>query len=413
MKPQQLQPVKGTKDILLEQGDLFLQVINLARTVAKAYGYSEAQLPIFEFTEVFNRTLGETSDVVNKEMYTFEDKGGRSITLRPEFTAGIVRSVISNNLWDRLPLRLFSAGPVFRYENPQKGRYRQFNQFNIENIGSRSPMIDAEMIGLAKEILDKLGLTDITLELNSIGDLESRKNYSQALVKYLTKYKNDLSEDSQVRLMKNPLRILDSKSSSDQKILEGAPILEDFLSKDSFEFFEGVLKHLDALGINYAVNNRIVRGLDYYTDTVFEFITTELGAQGTVLAGGRYDKLFELMGGRDVPAIGFAGGIERLMALYKGAVVSEDLVMIIVLNNKFTTNGLELAQKLRSEAIKTIVEESKDVGKSIRKSLENKARFIVFIGEDEVAQGKVKLKDLNTRQEKLLTEAELIIELKK
>lgn len=413
MKPQQLQPVKGTKDILLEQGDLFLQVTNLARTVAKAYGYSEAQLPIFEFTEVFNRTLGETSDVVNKEMYTFEDKGGRSITLRPEFTAGIVRSVISNNLWDRLPLRLFSAGPVFRYENPQKGRYRQFNQFNIENIGSRSPMIDAEMIGLAKEILDKLGLTDITLELNSIGDLESRKNYSQALVKYLTKYKNDLSEDSQVRLMKNPLRILDSKSSSDQKILEGAPILEDFLSKDSFEFFEGVLKHLDALGINYAVNNRIVRGLDYYTDTVFEFITTELGAQGTVLAGGRYDKLFELMGGRDVPAIGFAGGIERLMALYKGAVVSEDLVMIIVLNNKFTTNGLELAQKLRSEAIKTIVEESKDVGKSIRKALENKARFIVFIGEDEVAQGKVKLKDLNTRQEKLLAEAELIIELKK
>jgi histidyl-tRNA synthetase len=412
MKFQKLQPVKGTKDILLEEGELFSYVTNIARNAAKLYGYSEAQIPIFEFTEVFKRTLGETSDVVNKEMYTFEDKGERSITLRPEFTAGLVRAVISNSLYDRLPLRLFSSGPVFRYENPQKGRYRQFNQFNCEHMGGRSPMIDAEMIVLAKEILDKLELTNISLEVNSLGDPGSRKNYSEALVAYLTKYKGDLSPDSQVRLTKNPLRILDSKSSADQKILEGAPILEDFLTKDSFEFFEGVMKHLDSLDIKYTINNRIVRGLDYYTDTVFEFITTELGSQGTVIAGGRYDGLFELMGGRAVPAIGFAGGIERLMALYKGVVLSSNLVTVIVLNSKFVINGLELVQKIRKENVNAIVEESKDIGKSIKKALDNKSKFIIFLGENEVSQGKFKLKNLDTREEKLLSESELMMELK-
>jgi histidyl-tRNA synthetase len=412
MKSQKLQPVRGTKDILFEEGELFLHVANVARNVVRAYGYGEVQMPIFEFTEVFKRTLGETSDVVNKEMYTFDDKGGRSITLRPEFTAGVVRSVISNGLWDKLPLRLFSLGPVFRYENPQQGRYRQFNQFNIENIGNRSPMVDAEMIAMAREVLDRLELPNITLELNSLGDIESRKKYSNALVKYLTKYKNDLSEDSQVRLVKNPLRILDSKSSVDQKILKEAPILEDFLSKESFEFFEEMLKLLDSLHVEYSISNRIVRGLDYYSDTVFEFTTNELGAQGTVLAGGRYDKLFELMGGRDVPAIGFAAGIERLMALYKNEISFSSLVSLVVLNQKFTSDGLGLAQKLRKENIRTTIEESKDIGKSIKKALVNKASFIIFLGEDEANQGRFKLKNLNTREEKLLSEPELIRELR-
>ena len=412
MKVQKLQPVKGTKDILLDESELFFHVVNVAGEAARTYGYQEAHLPIFEFTEVFKRTLGETSDVVNKEMYTFEDKGGRSLTLRPEFTAGIIRSVISNNLWDRFPLKLFSAGPVFRYENPQKGRYRQFNQINLENIGTRSPMIDAEMIALAKEILDRLELPNITLELNSLGDVDSRKKYSIALVNCLTKYKKDLSEDSQTRLTKNPLRILDSKNISDQKILEEAPALKDYLTKDSLKFFEELLVHLDSLGIKYFINDKIVRGLDYYTDTVFEFKTKELGAQGAVIAGGRYDGLFKIMGGIDTPAVGFAGGIERLMALYKGKVETHKLVTLLVLDPKFTMNGLELAQKLRKENIQTVVEESKDVGKSFKKALENNSKFIIFLGEDEVSQGKVKLKNLDTREEKLVSESQLISELK-
>ena len=412
MKIQKLQPVKGTKDILLDESELFFHVMKVAQDAAKIYGYREAYLPMFEFTEVFKRTLGEASDVVNKEMYTFEDKGERSLTLRPEFTAGIVRDIISNNLWDKLPLKFFSAGPVFRYENPQQGRYRQFNQINLESIGARSSMIDAEMIVLAREILDRLKLSNINLELNSLGDIDSRKKYSAALVKYLTRYKNDLSEDSQVRLIKNPLRILDSKNPSDQKILKEAPIIEDYLTKKSFEFFEELLKHLDALDIKYSINNKIVRGLDYYTDTVFEFITTELGAQDTVIAGGRYDGLFKIMGGTDTPAVGFACGIERLMALYKGIVNIPKIIIALVLNKKFITQGLKLVQAIRKENVSAIIEESKDVGKSIKKALNNNAKFIIFLGEDEMRQGKFKLKNLDTWEEKLLTESQLINEFK-
>ena len=412
MKIQKLQPVKGTKDILLDESELFFHVMKTARDVAKIYGYREAYLPIFEFTEVFKRTLGEGSDVVNKEMYTFEDKGGRSLTLRPEFTAGIARAIISNNLWDKLPLKIFSAGPVFRYENPQQGRYRQFNQINLENIAIRSPMIDAEIIALAQEILDRLKLSNIRLELNSLGDADSRKKYSNALVEYLNKYKSDLSEDSQVRLVKNPLRILDSKNSADQKILKEAPKIEDYLTKESSEFFEELLKNLDVLGMEYSINNKIVRGLDYYTDTVFEFITTQLGAQGTVIAGGRYDGLFKIMGGADTPAIGFACGIERLMALYKNTINIPKIITVLVLNKKFTTQGLKLVQVIRKENISTVIEESKDVGKSIKKALSSNTKFIIFLGEDEMKQGKFKLKNLDTREEKLLSESELINEFK-
>ncbi|NRA73961.1 MAG: histidine--tRNA ligase [Rickettsiales bacterium] len=408
MKIQKLQPVKGTKDILLEEGNLFSHIVKTVWGVAKIYGYGKAQLPIFEFTEVFKRTLGEVSDVVNKEMYTFEDKGGRSITLRPEFTAGIVRSVISNNLWDRLPLKIFTSGSLFRYENPQKGRYRQFNQINLENIGARSPMIDAEIIALAKEILDKLNLSNITLEINSLGDIDSRKKYSEDLVEYLGKYADDLSEDSQVRLVKNPLRILDSKDTQDQRVLQYAPRLKDYLTNESLKFFEDVLKYLDDLNIKYSVNNKIVRGLDYYTDTVFEFVTKELGAQGTVIAGGRYDGLFKLMGGRDTPAIGFAGGLERLMALYKEALDLPKIITVLILDKKFSPHGLKLVQKIRQHNIIATIEESKNIGKSIKRSLDDNAKFIVFLGEEEVKQGKVKLKNLETREEKLVAESELM-----
>ena len=409
-----LQPVRGTRDLFFREAELYTYIAELSRNMARVYGYNEAYLPILEYTEVFARTLGETSDVVHKQMYTFTDKAGRSLTLRPEFTAGIARSIISNGLYSKLPLRLFSTGPVFRYENPQKGRYRQFNQVNFEAIGYHNPVVDAEMISLARAILDNLKLADCTLELNSLGDVSSRAKYTAALCKHLTKYESELSEDSQMRLKKNPLRILDSKSENDQKLLKDAPILQNYLSKESKIFFGELLKNLDALGISYVINDKIVRGLDYYTDTVFEFTTNKLGAQGTVLAGGRYDGLFKVMGDKDIPAVGFAGGVDRLMALCEENYVDATkwFVNVLLLDSQYAPYGLQVASILRQENIPTILEESRDVGKSIKKALENKAKFIVFIGENEVSKNIVKLKNLDTRAEQEVPVDQLVMVVK-
>lgn len=410
-----LQPVRGTRDLFFRDAELYTRIADLARQMARLYGYSEVYLPIFEYTEVFARTLGETSDVVNKEMYTFEDKGGRSLTLRPEFTASIARSIISNGLYSRLPLRLFTAGPLFRYEKPQKGRYRQFNQINFEVLGLHSHVVDAEMIALAKNILDALQLDDCILELNSLGDITSRASYTVALCEYLSKYEAELSEDSQMRLKKNPLRILDSKSENDQKLLKDAPTLQNYLSKESKLFFDGLLKNLDIIGIKYVINDKIVRGLDYYTDTVFEFITNRLGAQGTVLAGGRYDGLFSIMGNKNVPAVGFAGGIDRLMALcdenYQDK--PKGFINVFTLDPAYSSYGLDVALMLREANIPTILDDVRDIGKAIKKALENNAKFIVFIGESEVSKKVVKLKNLDTREELELPISQLMSEIKK
>lgn len=410
-----MQPVKGTKDLFFQDAELYTRISDIARQMAQLYGYSEVYLPIFEYTEVFARTLGETSDVVHKQMYTFEDKGGRSLTLRPEFTAGIVRSIISNGLYSKLPLRLFTTGPLFRYENPQKGRYRQFNQINFEVLGLHSHVVDAEMIALAKNILDALQLNDCTLELNSLGDVTSRTSYAAALCGYLSKYEAELSTDSQMRLKKNPLRILDSKSENDQKLLKDAPLLSNYLSKESKLFFEGLLKTLDNIGIKYVINDKIVRGLDYYTDTVFEFTTNKLGAQGTVLAGGRYDGLFSIMGNKSVPAVGFAGGVDRLMALCSESYQdkSKGLVNVFTLDSAYSSYGLEIALMLRNANIPAILDDVRDIGKAIKKALENNAKFIVFIGESEVSKKVVKLKNLDTREELELAASKLVSEIKK
>ena len=307
-----VRPVRGTVDLFPEEFRRHSRVIDAARGLANVYGYGEIQTPIFEFTEVFARTLGDVSDVVTKEMYTFEDRGGERITLRPENTAGVARAFISAKLQNDLPLKYFYAGPMFRYERPQKGRQRQFHQIGVELFGVPGPSGDVEVIALAAQILDQLEMRQhCVLNLNTLGDTESRQAYRIALVEYFSDYKARLSDDSVARLEKNPLRILDSKDQSDKEIVDGAPSFDQYLTASASEFFGEVREGLDDLGIAYELNPRLVRGLDYYCHTAFEFVTDALGAQGTVIGGGRYDGLIGMMGGPETPGVGWAGGIER------------------------------------------------------------------------------------------------------
>ncbi|MBM3560046.1 MAG: histidine--tRNA ligase, partial [Alphaproteobacteria bacterium] len=311
-----LQPVRGTRDLFGAEALSHLHVVETAREVARRFGYAPAATPVFEFTDVFAHTLGETSDIVTKEMYTFTDKGGDSLTLRPEGTAGVARAVISGGLASELPLKLFYAGPMFRHERPQKGRLRQFHQIGVELLGVPEPSGDIEVVALGAEVLERLGVrAATTLEINTLGDAESRGAYRDALVGYLSGHVVRLSADSRERLERNPLRILDSKDEGDRAVVAGAPSFADYLTPAARDFFAAVRDGLAALGIDHTVNPRLVRGLDYYCHTAFEFTTTALGAQGTVLAGGRYDGLIETMGGPATPGVGWAAGIERLAML--------------------------------------------------------------------------------------------------
>src|SRR5487761_379123 len=308
-----LQPVRGTQDLLPPEQRRHRFVVETARALAERWGYHEIATPIFEFTEVFARPIGETSDIVSKEMYSFTDRGGDQVTLRPEYTAGIVRAMISNGLAQSLPLKLFASGPMFRYERPQKGRFRQFHQIDVELIGVKEPQGDVEVIALGADILSALGvLSRAELHLNTLGDAESRKAYRDALVEYFMQHEHKLSEDSRKRLERNPLRILDSKDEADIALSAAAPHFAEYLTPASREFFAQVRNGLDALGIRYQLDPRLVRGLDYYTHTAFEFVTTEVGSQGAVLAGGRCDGLMSVMGGPETAGVGWAAGIERL-----------------------------------------------------------------------------------------------------
>jgi histidyl-tRNA synthetase len=287
-------------------------VIESARSLAARYGFAEIATPIFEFTEVFQRTLGDTSDVVTKEMYTFTDRGGTQITLRPENTAGVARALISGALGHRMPIKSFYAGPMFRYERPQKGRLRQFHQIGVELIGVAEPLADIEVIALGAHLLDELGVLDkTTLQLNTLADAASRQAYRTALVAYLQANEDALSTESRERLVRNPLRVLDSKNERDQAVLTDAPVIDDHLSAEAGAFFDTVCEGLMGIGVSFTRNPKLVRGLDYYCHTAFEFTTEALGAQGAVLAGGRYDGLVETMGGPPTPGVGWAGGIER------------------------------------------------------------------------------------------------------
>lgn len=410
-----LQPVRGTHDLLPDSYAQHHRVIESAGEVARLYGFARMDTPIFEFSEVFHRAVGETSDIVSKETYTFTDRGGESITLRPEFTAAIVRSFISNGLQQHLPFKAFYAGPAFRYERPQKGRLRQFHQIGAELLGAAEPMADVEMIALGMHTLAALGLKDaVTLEINSLGDAESRSNYRAALVAYLAQHEAALSEDSQRRLLKNPLRILDSKSEGDRAIIAGAPRLQDYFNDVSAQHFAKVKVGLDALGIAYQVSDKLVRGLDYYSHTVFEITTDKLGAQGTVLAGGRYDGLVKLMGGQDVPGIGFAAGVERLAALMddKNAAQHKPVVAVIPLAESADAQAWQLAQMLRAHGIATDIAYKGNAKKRFERANKTGAAYALILGEEELAKGSVTLKDLTSGVQENCTQQQAVEKLK-
>jgi histidyl-tRNA synthetase len=378
-----MQSVRGTKDYFGEDAAKFDHIVQTAKNAANLFGFESFYTPIFEDTSVFTRTLGETSDVVNKEMYTFESKGGESLTLRPEFTAGIARAFISNGLQQNLPLKLFSYGPLFRYERPQKGRQRQFHQINFECLGIKDFAIDVEMISLAASVLKNLGITkNVTLNINTLGDKISRENYLKALVEYLTKFSEKLSEDSKNRLQKNPLRILDSKDAGDREILQNAPKIQDYLTPEAAEFFNNVVDGVkQIIEFPVEVNPNIVRGLDYYNHTVFEFIASgdELGSQNTILAGGRYDNLITQMGGPETPAFGFAAGIERLMLMISAPQITANKIAIIADDN---ISALKNAAILRAKNIPCEIIISGNFKKKIQRAIKANASHILFVFPD-------------------------------
>ncbi|MEC9346834.1 MAG: histidine--tRNA ligase [Pseudomonadota bacterium] len=389
------QPVRGTHDLLPDDFARHRAVIETARKVALTHGYREMATPIFEFTEIFARSMGETSDVVSKEMYSFEDRGGESLTLRPEYTAAICRSFITNGLSQQVPFRAFAAGPMFRYERPQKGRQRQFHQIDVEIIGAPEPAADVEVLSVGAEILRALGILDSTvLHINTLGDPESRGVYREALVAYFTGVKDRLSEDSLARLGRNPLRILDSKDAGDRELVAEAPEFGDYLNQASKDFFAEVLDGLDALGIRYHVDSRLVRGLDYYTHTAFEFVTDMLGAQGTVLAGGRYDGLIEQIGGPATPGIGWAGGVERLAMLSGIAEAAPKPVALVPVGDAADRAALAIGQTLRRAGF--VVEQAfkGNVGKRMKRADRIGAAVALIFGDDELGRGVVQLRDL-------------------
>ena len=405
---QPLQPVRGTHDLIGAEMRRHRFVAETARAIAERYGFAEMAPPMFEFSEVFHRTLGETSDVVSKETYTFNDRGGESITLRPEFTASVVRAFISNGLTQQLPFKAFYAGPAFRYERPQKGRLRQFHQIGIEVLGADAPWYDVEVMACGYRILEALGLAGhVTLEMNSLGDTQSRAAYRAALVDYFAAHKSDLSEDSQRRLETNPLRILDSKDAADRALIEDAPELFEYFTPESHDWIAQVQEGLIALGIGYTLNPRIVRGLDYYTHTVFEFTTKALGAQGTVLAGGRYNGLVEMMGGPDIPGIGFAAGMERLAMLME-QVAGERLpeaerpLAVIPVGDEQMNAALVMVDRLRTQGHIVEVILHGNIGKALKKADKVGARFALMLGEEEAANGRVTLKNLSVGSQELI-----------
>ena len=399
--------VKGTRDILPDDSYKWQEVEKFMLETSRLYGFKEIRVPVFEHTEVFNRSVGDTTDVVQKEMYTFDDKGGRSITLRPELTAGVVRSAIEKGLVNgALPLKVCYIGGCYRYEKPQAGRLREFHQFGVECFGAGEPAADAEVISLAKSVLNGLGVSKLSLQINSIGCPECRKKYHAALKEFFEAQKDNLCETCKDRLDRNPMRILDCKSPVCSEIAKNAPVMVDFLCDDCAAHFEGVKAHLNAMGIAYTVNPHIVRGLDYYTRTVFEFVSNSIGAQGTVCGGGRYDGLVSQMGGPAVPALGFGMGIERLMLVLEseGVTLPEPKtcdLFISVVGNAAAVKASELCTKLRAEGF---CAQSEISGRGLKAQMRfaNKigAKFLVVLGDDELNNNKAILKDMSNSETK-------------
>ncbi len=407
-----LQPVRGTKDLLPPEARVFRHIIGQSLHVAELYGFQEMATPIFEFTPVFSRGLGESTDIIGKEMYSFVDRGGEPLSLRPEGTAGVVRAFLSNGLEQQLPLKVFYQGPMFRYERPQKGRQRQFHQIGVECLGVDHPQADVECIAMAHLLLEQLGLgTKCRLEINTLGDSESRQSYRQALVEYFTAHQQSLSADSQSRLHSNPLRILDSKKAEDQAIVAQAPLFQDHLSPESQSFFTQVQQRLQALQIPFALNPRLVRGLDYYCHTVFEFKTDLLGAQDAILSGGRYDGLVEMMGGPKTPGVGWAAGLERLALLLEQKPTSPRPLVVIPLGAEAELEALKLAQSLRSQGFVVESTYSGNLQKRLKRANKLQARAALILGSEEIQKSEVTFKDLDLGQQRQVPLQELTREL--
>ncbi len=408
-----LQPARGTQDLLPEAARRHRRVSEAARECAALYGFAEIATPIFEFTEVFSRPIGEHTDIVSKEMYTFTDRGGEEVTLRPENTAGVVRAVLSNGLTQSTPLKFFYSGPMFRYERPQKGRFRQFHQIGVELLGVAQPQADIEVIALGQRILNELGIAkNVVLELNTLGDPESRTAYRKALVAYFSGRKSDLSEDSVRRLETNPLRILDSKDAGDIGINADAPPFDDYLNQESKDFFARVRDGLERVGVAYRLNPRLVRGLDYYTHTAFEFVTTDLGAQGTVMGGGRYDGLVEIMGGPAMAGVGWAAGIERLALLIDEPPAPVRPVVLVPIGETAETLMLKMSEELRDAGLVVELGYSGNVQRRMRRADRLGARAAVLLGDDEIAAGTVTLRDLDSGAQSAVPLGELAARLK-
>jgi histidyl-tRNA synthetase len=398
--------IRGMNDILPDVSGTWRYLETVVRDIVQSYGYSEIRLPLLERTDLFRRSIGEVTDIVEKEMYTFLDRNDESLTLRPEATAGVVRAGITNGLLHNQRQKLWTTGPMFRYEKPQKGRYRQFYQFDVEALGFEGPDIDAELIIMCARMWRALGISRLKLEINSLGTAESRTHYRETLVEYFSAVKSKLDEDSIRRLEQNPLRILDSKNPEMQAVVEAAPVMIDYLDEESSEHFQQLRSLLDAAGVAYTVNPRLVRGLDYYSRTVFEWVTDALGSQGAVCSGGRYDGLVEKLGGRSTPAIGWAMGIERLVALYEvcgGEAPATDAdVYVVAVGDGALEQAFAIAEELRDKVAGIRVEVNLGGGSfksQLKRADKSNAEYALILGEQEIAQKCVGLKPLRSTED--------------
>jgi histidyl-tRNA synthetase len=396
-----LQPVRGTRDLLPNDLRLFREVSEIARKTALLYGFDEIETPILESISLFKRGLGETSDIVSKEMYAFKDLGGDDLVLRPEGTAGVARAFISEGMSQLTPLKLFYRGPMFRYERPQKGRYRQFYQMGVELLGVEKAQADLECLALGYQILRALPFQDglaetVTLHLNTIGDLESRAAFRETLVNYLSSRKSELSKDSLARLEKNPLRILDSKDEGDKRVVAEAPELKNSLNDHSKKFFDTIVEGLERLKVPFIVDPLLVRGLDYYCHTVFEFTTTALGAQNAILAGGRYDNLISDLGGPKTPGVGWAAGLDRLVMMMKPVEEKRLTIAVVPVGEDAEREALTLTQSLRTQGVAADMAYSGNMGKRMKRADKVGAAFAIILGSEEMARGVAQVKELAT-----------------
>ncbi len=394
-----IKAARGTKDIFGEDAVKYTYISKTAQEIFESYGYTFIKTPIFEETDLFKRGIGEGTDVVEKEMYTFKDRGDRSLTLRPENTASVVRSYLENAIYGKEDVtKYYYNGSMFRYERPQAGRQREFNQIGVEVLGESSPILDAEVIAMSYSLLEKLGITDLEVHINSVGTNASRTKYREMLLKFLEPMKEELCEDCRMRMEKNPLRVLDCKVDKCKELTKDAPSIIDSLNEEERAHYETVKKYLDIFGVKYVEDSRLVRGLDYYSSTVYEIVTNKLGAQGTVLGGGRYDNLLKQLGDKDIPAVGFAAGVERMMMLLEDYPKNNPDVYVAWLGENTQEFGLKIAKILRDNGIKTFVDfNSKGMKSHMKKADKLAVKYCIIVGEDEMNKDVVVLKDFSAR----------------